>query len=321
MHDKGFSKADLTDALVREGIIFQPDGDFTRRVMQHLKQVGLIAYDAAAGIWNLTDLGHMRLPGKTLPLLQAGAVVQSSSMPVLSTPPTNRWANIGRHVLSILACFSLIAAQITLNASFAWELGGEAPQFRAAFVVALMALDLMRPFLVAAGFSYLGRGKAVLSIVAISVALVLSPVSILSSTSILSASFLLGAEMNSDADIRTETRVVLQLEHARLLDRAAGEEAAWQLECTRGGCGPVAEELETQFQATITEAKTILDRIIVLADVEQGNSALLARMVTTFEGLGLFGAGRQILLPLLLAISLEIAALFGPALLLGKKTY
>lgn len=65
--------------------------------------------------------------------------------------------------------------------------------------------------------------------------------------------------------------------------------------------------------------KAILDRIIALADAEQGNSALLARMVATFEGLGLFGKGRQILLPLLLAISLEIAALFGPALLLGRK--
>jgi len=42
-------------------------------------------------------------------------------------------------------------------------------------------------------------------------------------------------------------------------------------------------------------------------------------MVTTFEGLGLFGAGRQILLPLLLAITLEIAALFGPALLLRRR--
>jgi len=56
-----------------------------------------------------------------------------------------------------------------------------------------------------------------------------------------------------------------------------------------------------------------------MSDAEQGNSALLARLVTTFEGLGLFGAGHQILLPLLLAISLEIAALFGPALLLGHR--
>lgn len=127
--------------------------------------------------------------------------------------------------------------------------------------------------------------------------------------------------MNSDAATQTETRVALQAEHARLLDRAAQDEAAWRLECARGGCGPVAANLEQQFQATITEAKSVLNQIVRMSDAEQGNSALLARMVTTFEGLGLFGAGRQILLPLLLAISLEIAALFGPALLLGRKTH
>lgn len=86
-----------------------------------------------------------------------------------------------------------------------------------------------------------------------------------------------------------------------------------------GRCGPVAADLEQQFQTTIAQAKSALDRVVRMSDAEQGNSALLARMVTTFEGLGLFGTGRQILLPLLLAISLEIAALFGPAFLLGHR--
>jgi len=125
--------------------------------------------------------------------------------------------------------------------------------------------------------------------------------------------------MNSDASIQSETRVALQAEHARLLDRAAQDEAAWRAECARGGCGRLAAELEQQFQVTVSEAKSVLDRVVEMSDAAQGNSALLARMVTTFEGLGLFGAGRQILLPFLLAISLEIAALFGPALLLGRR--
>lgn len=114
--------------------------------------------------------------------------------------------------------------------------------------------------------------------------------------------------------------MALQAEHARLLDRAAQDEAAWRAECARGGCGRLAADLEQQFQATVTEAKSVLDRVVEMNDAEQGNSVLLARMVTTFESLGLFGSGRQILSPLLLAISLEIAALFGPALLLGRRS-
>jgi hypothetical protein len=77
--------------------------------------------------------------------------------------------------------------------------------------------------------------------------------------------------------------------------------------------------LEAQFQLTVSDAQDVLDRIVSLTEVESGNSELLARMVTTFESLGLFGAGRQILLPLFLAISLELGALFGPALLLRRR--
>ncbi|MBV1864912.1 MAG: hypothetical protein KUG74_10805 [Rhodobacteraceae bacterium] len=312
----GYSKTEFAAALSQAGLPEASDGDLVRRLMQFLKRQGVIDYNDANGLWSLTDLGRMRLPHQTLPLLNLPEAV---ALPISAPTLWDTISDLFQLSLRHLACLGIIAALISLNASFAWELGGEAPQFRVAFVFALMALDLMRPFLMAAGFSYFGRGKAFLASVAISVALLLSPVSILSSTAILSASFLLGAEMNSDADIRTETRSALQLEHARLLDRAAQEEASWQLECRRGGCGPVAEELEIRFQATIDEAKAILDRVVALADSEQGNSALLARLVTTFEGLGLFGASRQILLPLLLAISLEIAALFGPALLLGRK--
>lgn len=46
---------------------------------------------------------------------------------------------------------------------------------------------------------------------------------------------------------------------------------------------------------------------------------IISEEVTTFEGLGLFGGNRQILLPLLLALSLELGALFGPALLLHSR--
>ena len=64
----------------------------------------------------------------------------------------------------------------------------------------------------------------------------------------------------------------------------------------------------------------MLDQVLSLTEADEGNSELLAHMVTTFESLGLFGAGRQILLPLFLAISLELGVLFGPALLLRRRT-
>lgn len=312
----GFNKTEFATALSQSGLSEANDGDLVRRLMQFLKRQGMIDYNDANTLWSLTDLGRMRLPHQTLPLLNAPNV---ATLPIPASTLWDTISDLFQLSLRHLACLGIIAALISLNASFAWELGGERWQFQIALVVALMALDLMRPFLVAAGFAFMGGGKNVLAGVAIAVALLLSPVSILSSTSILSASFLLGAELNSDAATQAQTRVALQAEHARLLDRAAQDEAAWRHECARGGCGPVAADLEQQFQTTITEAKSALDRIVRMSDAEQGNSALLARMVTTFEGLGLFGAGRQILLPLLLAISLEIAALFGPALLLGRR--
>ncbi len=314
----GYSKTEFAAALSQAGLSEANDGDLVRRLMQFLKRQGVIDYNDANALWSLTDLGRMRMPHQTLPLLN---MPQVAALPI--SAPT-LWDTISdRFQLSLrhLACLGIIAALISLNASFAWELGSERWQFQIALVVALMALDLMRPFLVAAGFAFFNRGKNLLAGASIAIALLLSPVSILSSTSILSASFQLGAEMNSDAATQTETRMALQAEHARLLDRAAQDEVAWRLECARGGCGPVAANLEQQFQTTITQAKSVLNQIVRMSDAEQGNSALLARMVTTFEGLGLFGAGRQILLPLLLAISLEIAALFGPALLLGRKTH
>ena len=129
----------------------------------------------------------------------------------------------------------------------------------------------------------------------------------------------MGEEMNTDADTRSETRVALQAQHANLLQRAAQDEAAWRQECARGGCGPIARELEAEFQRTLTEAQGVLDRIVELTEADQEISELLARLVTTFERLGLFGAGREILLPLFLAISLELGALFGPALLLRRR--
>ena len=305
----GFSKADFTDALVKQGLTAGKDSDFVRRLMQHTKQTGLIDFDGNAQVWRFTDLGRIRL-GKTLSL-------PSAARPHLGC--VEKITDLGAIGLQTLACIGLIAALITLNASFAWELGREADQFRAAFVVGLMALDLMRPFLVAAGFALLARRRFAKALMGFAVAFMLSPVSVLSSTAILSSSFLLGAEMNTDEQVQTATLSTLRGEHTRRLAEAERLNDAWRTECDRGGCGPLAAAIEVEFLQAQAEAQAVLERIEDLTDATQGASDLLARMVVTFERLGIFGQGREILLPLFLAISLELGALFGPALLLGRR--
>ncbi len=313
---QAFSKAEFAQALSDAGLPQAHDTDLVRRVMQYLKRQGMITYETSTGSWALTSLGHMRLPHKTLPLLSTTSITVA---PYLPTKRVEQLAEQGRIVLGAIACAILLTALIGLNASFAWELGREAAQFQILFTMGMMALDLMRPGFVMVGFHLNGQGRLVLGSTALAVALVLSPVSVLSTTSILSASFLLGAEINSDAETRAQTREALRDQHHNLLQRAAQDEAAWRQECARGGCGRIAKELETAFQITVAEAQTALDQIVSLTQADEGNSELLARLVTTFEGLGLFGAGRQILLPLFLAISLELGALFGPALLLRRR--
>ena len=318
MPTAGFDKLQFADALLDAGLTEARDGDLMRRLMQYLKRQGVIEFDTNAGHWALTSLGQMRVPHQTLPLLST-SLSTAPTLPSLGPSFADHISGLLRISLSHLACLGIIGALITLNASFAWELGGERGIFQIALVIALIALDLMRPFLIASGLWFWDQGKMLRAVLAVIITLTLSPVSVLSTTSILSASFLLGAELNTNAATTEETRIALQAEHSRLLNRAAKEEKSWQLECARGGCGPLAAKVEAQFQQTIAEAKGILERILKLSDANQGNSKLLARMVTTFEGLGLFGGNRQILLPLLLALSLELGALFGPALLLHNR--
>ncbi len=313
-----FSKRDFAQALGDAGLSEASDSDLVRRAMQFLKRQGLISHTDDTGTWSLTPLAAMRLPSRTLPLTPE--LVSPAATLADQTEAIHPAAEKARLGLGFLSCLMLIAALIGLNASFAWELGQETFQTRFLMTMGLMALDMIRPGLVVMGIYNLKRaGLRFAGALAIVIALGLSPMSILSTTSIVSASFLMGAEINTDADTRADTRKALQSQHANLLQRAAQDEAAWRRECARGGCGPIARELEAEFQRTLTEAQEVLDRIVELTEADQGTSALLARLVTTFEGLGLFGAGREILLPLFLAISLELGALFGPALLLRRR--
>ncbi len=314
-----FDKAEFDAALRRScGRALSPRTG--GRVLQALQRRGEVTFDRSSQLWRKVTLSHAppaAYPAelvKTLPLLEAAP--KSPGAPSDDEP---KWRTVVTNLMQFVACISLICALITLNASFAWELGREAEQFRVAFVVGLMALDLMRPFLVAKGFALFACGRKVTATVGLTVALALSPVSILSSTAILSSSFLLGAEMNADEALQTATLESLRGEHTRRLAEAEQLQDGWRVECARGGCGPLAAEIEAKFLVAQAAAQTILNRIVTLTEASNGTSDLLARMVITFERLRIFGQGREILLPLFLALSLELGALFGPALLLKRR--
>lgn len=322
---QAFSKSDFAQVLDQAGIPAAGDGDLVRRIMQYLKRQGMIAFDEDKGNWSVTVLGAMRAPGKTMPLVETSApsVIGAEAMArSISRQPDQIDPRMEalRLWLSVLACLTLVATLVGLNASFAWELGQERPQFQILITAGLMALDLMRPGFVMIGLYLLSKARWGVGVAALSVAFLLSPVSVLSTTSILSAAFQLGTEFNQHAVVQEESRQALQAEHARLVTRANQAQAAWEDECARGGCGRLARQHEAEFRAIVTEAQTVLDQILDLNTEAQTQSELLARLVTTFEVLGVFGQDRLMWLPLFLAISLEIGALFGPALLLQRRT-
>lgn len=320
-----FSKSDFAQGLDQAGIPATGDGDLVRRIMQYLKRQGMIAFDDATGTWSVTVLGAMRAPGKTLPLAGTSApsvIVSDAAARSLNRQPDQidpRMETL-RLWLSVLACLTLVAALVGLNASFAWELGQERPQFQILITAGLMALDVTRPLFMMMGLYKLSKARWGAGVTALCVAFSLSPVSVLSTTSILAAAFQLGTEFNQHAVVQEESRQALQGEHARLVARADQAQAAWENECARGGCGPLARQLEADFRAIVGEAQTVLDQILELNEAAQNQSELLARLVSTFEELGIFGQERLMWLPLFLAISLEIGALFAPALLLQRRS-
>lgn len=302
----GFSKTDFKSALVKQGVSTARDA--TRQIMQHLKLSGLIRYDANLKAWQLTPLGHMNCPGKTLPL------IQTQSLPQMVPSDT-----VGLYYLKRLACALMIIALITLNGLFAWALGSEDDVFRFAFLCALLALDLMRPLFVSQGLVYFASSRRWIGALTLCIGLILSPVSILSSTSVISSSMQLGAEISDTTEMRAETLSLLQQDYAHLRKAVDAAKQDWEQECARGYCGPIAEGLEERYRDLQGQAGQMKTDIQTLTSEASAKSPLLARLVTSFEDLGLFGSDNRIFLPLLLALCLEIAALFGPALLLGRK--
>ncbi|PCH75111.1 MAG: hypothetical protein COC12_01815 [Rhodobacteraceae bacterium] len=314
----GFSKAEFASALVAVGLPEANDGDLVRRVMQFLKRKGLIDYHEDAASWSLTPLGQMRLPTPTLPLLENPEPVMSEPT---TPPPSGFWDRLSggfRVSLSHLACLAIIAALVAINASFAWELG-EDPILRWAFVAGLMASDLLRPLLIARGLWDFDQWRLGRGTLAFLITFALAPVSILSSTTVISASLFLGEEQNQQAEAQNDTRQLLITRQVRLQAEVDQLWLDWETECQRGGCGHLADKIEAEAKVAEQAAKEQLAQIISLTEAGNQPSDFIARAVKTFAKLRLFGEGRNLLIPLLLALTLEIAALFGPALLLGRR--
>jgi hypothetical protein len=229
-----------------------------------------------------------------------------------------RYSNWARRIASLFACFSIIAALVAINASFAWELG-EQPALRWAFVAGLMASDLLRPLLIARGLWDFSRWRLGRGTLAFLIAFALAPVSLLSTTTVISASLYLGEEQNQQTASQNDTRQLLVPRQVRLQAEADQLWLDWEAECQRGGCGHLAAKIEAEAKATEQAAQDLLAQIISLTEAGNQDSAFIARSVKAFAALNLFGQDRAMLIPLLLALTLEIAARFGPALLLGRR--
>lgn len=316
-----FGLRDLQTVLEADGVDVTLSYDAVKRVLQRERKAGTLIHDQATGMWSAPPVAAPAGPlptgttGKTLPLPPAHA----GPAPALPKAPGMPLPDILVMALAYFACMAAVFALALINASFAWEVA-ETDAFRLAFVTGLMASDLMRPLLVARGLWELTRKRYARGCAAMLVAFSLSPVSVLSSTVVISAALHLGAEEIVQDGIATETHAVLQRDYERAKLLADQAWATWKAECDRGGCGPLAAEREATARKLEDEARARLDQMMfATSTVTDAPSSFLSRTVKAYRDLGLFEEGTEAILPLLLALTLEIAAIFGPGLLLANR--
>lgn len=329
-----FALRDLQTALETSGVETALSYDAAKRVLQRERKAGTLIHDQTTGMWSApapaTAPATAPVPppssspgnGQTIPLAPTNAGnVGNPPTPQKSTATAPLpLPDLLAMVLTYLACISAVFALALINASFAWEVA-ETDAFRFAFVTGLMASDIMRPLLVARGLWEITRKRFTHGLVALLVAFSLSPVSVLSSTAVISAALHLGAEEIEQDSVVAQTQTALQGEYERAKLLADQAWAVWKAECDRGGCGPEAAKREATAKALEAEAKARLDAMLVMSGDtgSDGPSSFLSRTVKAYKGLGLFEEGTEAILPLLLALTLEIAAIFGPGLLLANR--
>lgn len=317
----GFSRSEAQGILQKAELPMAVTGDVTRRILQHLKRKGVITYDGKTGAWLKTDLefepASTPIPSPEMPPEISTQITRPlEKRPQKSRTPLSATEFVTSHVMKF-ACVAVVMALVMINAGFAWELA-ETQAFRASLVAGLMGCDLMRPLLVARGLIDIEARRPMRGALAICLALSLAPLSILSTTSIVSATLFAGVEENDQTSIRGATLDTLRLEYQRLETTANAQRDAWEAECARGGCGPRAAAFEAAYAKADAAARELLAQIVTATETADERSSFIARLVRSFEELGIFGEAGRMLIPLLLALTLELAALFGPGLLLTR---
>ncbi|MFK7945768.1 MAG: hypothetical protein AB8B85_23050 [Paracoccaceae bacterium] len=229
----------------------------------------------------------------------------------------------GLSPLARFICFLISSAAVlsvvSINGLYAASIAGTAV-LGIILITAMVAIDLMRPFLVGIALISFRKRLWTRFAGALALALILAPLSVYTSFSMFSAEFSRGAnarvDARQDAEVQRTYRETLAAEIVRLRALSAAQWGQWQSECGNGGCGPQAGRLQDAAQATDTEIKVLVAKR-QSANQSSPRQIDQAAMITT--SLTVFGIPEGLVVqvaPLMLALGLELAAIFGPAILL-----
>ena len=327
LKDQTFVLRDFQQALEAKGLDSAISYEAAKRQLQRLKRRGQAHFDPDKGLWRLamgTDDKTKQL--KTLsapsaprtsqnPQHSQNAATLSHSHLENSGTPKGLWFRI----LGFPVCLAAIGALAAINATFVWNFTQNEP-LKWALLAGFMASDLLRPLLIAASFAHLRfvgvwRGVFRFSL-GLLVALALSPLSLFSSVSVLSTSFQAGEEQLTLAEDTGQQRDRLDHQYAQQLAQVERLSDLHAQECSRGGCGSIANSIFEKLTNAMADADETLEKITALPAPSSQSSSLTARTVRSLEAAGMGAEQQRFLIPLFMALTLELAALFGPALLL-----
>ena len=286
-----FDTVEFVSALTAAGQRGADDEKVHQRVLQQCKRDGKIRAGAKKGKW------------------QKATGIKTERPEFLKTLVLG---------FSVAVCLLIWGAQIAINVRFAWEVAGADPFFQWTMVTIMAALDLGRPLFMAKGMHVLSRRLRREATLYFTIGFTLASVSFLCSSSMLSASFAQGQLINIRIDKKQETieRLVIDARELRL--RAIALQAEADEECAHGGCGPKARKLQKDAEANELQAKDAQDQLDQMSKQVERPPEMIAGLVHAFENMHLYGDDHKMRLPYLLAFVIELAALFGPGLLLRR---
>ena len=313
--------ADIPETFTRDDLLNRmtaqpwPDltlNEATRPILQHLKRQGVISYCRNQKCWQKSP----ELKASTSPTLPIELDSTFSSSRIEKSKATEANHNWLASVAAWLVSACLVGALMIINAGFAWNLT-EDSIFRLAFTIGFMGLDGLRPLLMALalGSACLSRPVRALALV---IALGLAPASVISSTSVISSALILGAEAQTEQAGLQRQLASLHAQLERLESRVSRVWSDYRDECDRGGCGEIADDLKAEALDLEAQIKAVRDQLGRLETNREG-STFASRTIETLQTFGLHGKDLKWIMPVFLALTLEIAALFGPALVLARS--